>query len=572
MYPCPQYFSIRSAGMRPAGIRQSGMRPTAFPLAALGLVSCLLALPAFAQNVDLNRPLNNGRPISARIDPGVRPADAEQARMRQEDLIHEVVEPELVLELDPTRSKLVRTRQPIWRVAIVDPQVLEVTQYAPNEFELVGRRSGETTLSLWYGPPGADAQVIRYLVRVRNDEGEQIRAEVEYGKLQQRVNEMFPNSQIQLIPLADKLIVRGQARDSEEASHIMGIIRGESINQSGDTIGPGSGTVARLPGARDLPTATVISMLNVPGEQQVMLKVRIAELTRTALRELGMDFSVIKDNISVSNFLTGGIGNVTAILDSGDVSLFIKAFSTNGNGKILAEPTLVTLSGRPATFLAGGEFAVPTTVGIQGVAAATTTFRGFGTQLTFTPTVIDKDRIRLIVAPSFSSLNTAATVNSIPGLNTRAVTTTVDLREGQWLAIAGLIQDQQGGSKHRIPGLGDVPVLGAIFGKTRIEREETELVVLVSPELVHPLEAEQVPPLLPGMAVTEPNDRTFFLHQQIEGTPDSHHRSTVWPTYYYRRYRANMDAIRATNRYAKGSPEFQMTQDYYVNGPHGFTR
>ena len=129
---------------------------------------------------------------------------------------------------------------------------------------------------------------------------------------------------------------------------------------------------------------------------------------------------------------------------------------------------------------------------------------------------MDKDKIRLQVAPSFSSINEGNTVNGIPGLDTRGVTTTVDLREGQWLAIAGLIQDQQAGSRARIPYLGDIPVLGAAFGRQEVRREETELVVLVSPELVHPLEPEQAPHLLPGMSVTEPTDHVYLL-QMIEG-------------------------------------------------------
>jgi len=236
----------------------------------------------------------------------------------------------------------------------------------------------------------------------------------------------------------------------------------------------------------------------------------------------------------------------------------------------LAEPTLVTLSGQTANFIAGGEFPVPTTVGVAGVGAVSTTFRGFGTQLAFTPTVLDKDRIRLQVSPSFSTLNATNSVNGIPGLNTRAVDTTVDLREGQWLAIAGLIQDEQGGTRGRIPGIGDVPLLGALFGNQSFTRDETELVVLVSPELVHPLEAEQVPMLLPGMEVTDPTNYDFFWRQQIEGTPNVHHRSTVWPV-YQRRIRDAKAAAKLEARQAKQNAGYQDCQKYFVQGPHGFS-
>jgi len=506
------------------------------------------------------------------LQPGEFPNAVEavppQAWNKEDSLIQSVVEPELIFQLEPTRSKLVRTRMPVSRIAITDPMVVEVIQYGPNEFEFIGRKSGETTLTLWFGQPLGQQSVLRYLVKVGPDETEQLQAEIEYGDLQTRINEMFPNSQVQLIPVIDKLIVRGQARDAEEAAQIMAIIRGSVVNQAGAFQGSGLGTiaagqVARIPGADDLPAATVISLLNVPGEQQVMLKVRIAELTRTAARELGTSFNVLGDNFAIASTL-GGAPNISAILDSGDVELFVRAFSSNGHGKILAEPTLVTLSGHTATFIAGGEFAVPTAVGVDGIAAASTTFRGFGTQLAFTPTVLDKDRVRLHVVPSFSSLNEGNTVDGIPGLNTRAVATTVDLREGQWLAIAGLIQDEQGGSRVRIPGIGDIPIVGAAFGLSKTNRAETELVVMVSPELVHPLEAEQVPLLLPGMEVTDPTDKRFFLGLETEGNPNCFHRSTIWPQPYRRDLKHGRLPPRAM-------PVYTRSQAHYMCGPKGFS-
>jgi len=368
--------------------------------------------------------------------------------------------------------------------------------------------------------------------------------------------------------------VRGQARDAEEATRIMSVLRANGGGGGGGWGGGwgggavGDGPVATLPDAPDLPIATVINLLEVPGEHQVMLKVRIAELTRTALRELGMSFNVGTEDWSVTSVL-GGAGNLSAILnDAFDLELYLRAHSSNGYGKILAEPTLVTISGRPATFLAGGEFAVPTAVGIGGIGAATTSFRGFGTMLTFTPTVLDKDRIRLNVMPSFSTINEDLYVDNIPGLNSRAVMTTVDLREGQWLAIAGLIQDQQGGSKSRIPFIGDIPFLGLPFMSESVRREETELVVLVSPELVHPMECRQVPLILPGMDVTEPDDKAFFCLQQIEGHPDVQHRSTVWPAYRDRLREAGFQAVHAAHG-TRGL--YYQQQRYYMCGPQGFS-
>lgn len=491
-----------------------------------------------------------------------------ESRAKESRLIDEVFEPELILHVEPTRSKVVRTKVPVSRVAVTHPEVLEVTQFGVNDFELIGKRSGETTLSIWFTDDDGAENVIRYLVRVSSDLAQQERAELEYGQLQDRINEMFPNSQVQLIPLIDKLIVRGQARDSEEATQIMSIIRGQFVNQLGGSMfgSIGGATVSKIPGAEDLPSARVVNLLTVPGEQQVMLKVRIAELTRSAVRELGVNFDALDGRFAIESAISNG-ANISAILDAGDYHLFIKAFASNGNGKILAEPTLVTLNGRTATFIAGGEFAVPTAVGIGGIGAVSTQFRGFGTQVSFTPTIIDKDRIRLQVAPSFSSLNQANAVDGIPGLTTRAVATTVDLREGQWLAIAGLIQDEQGGSRIRVPYVGAVPVLGTIFGNQKIKRDETELVVLVSPELVHPLECEQVPFILPGMDVTEPTDHAFYWRNQIEGDPWVDHRSTVWPAYQKQIHQA----VHEAKRQAKRNGNFINHQDFYISGPHGLS-
>ncbi|MCO6459039.1 MAG: pilus assembly protein N-terminal domain-containing protein [Pirellulaceae bacterium] len=496
-----------------------------------------------------------------------------EVRAKESRLIHEFVDPELILYVDPTRSRVVHTKQPVTRIVITDPNVLDINQFGPAEYEFIGRRRGETTLSLRIVDEDGRESLLRYVVRVAPDQADQERADAEYGQLQDRINELFPNSIVQLIPVADKLIVRGQARDAEEVSQIMAVLRDEAVDQFGG-YWPGGvtgGTAARIPGAEDLPTVNIVNMLTVPGEQQVMLKVRIAELSRSALRELGVDFTVVQDTFAIQHVI-GGAGNLTAILDSGDVNLFIKAFSSNGYSKILAEPTLVTLSGHTARFIAGGEFAVPTAVGIDGIAAASTSFRGFGTQLAFTPTVLDKDRIRLHVAPSFSALNRQNDVDGIPGLDTRAVATTVDLREGQWLAIAGLIQDEQQGSRARFPLLGDIPVIGAAFGNQSVQRGETELVVLVSPELVHPLEAEQVPLILPGMEVTDPTGHDFYLLQHIEGRPNLHHRSTVWPAYQQQLRGANKTAIHEAKRQIKLHSMFNRHQQYYLSGACGYSR
>lgn len=494
------------------------------------------------------------------------PSPATQQKVTS--LIGEILEPEATLSVSVNRSKLIRLKQPVTRVSITTPNLLDVVQFSPTEFELIGKDEGETTMSLWFG----QNQVLRYLIKVTYDQGVDDRRKLEYAELQNMINEMFPNSAIQLVPVADKLIVRGQARDSQEATQIMTVLRGQagSAGFGGGGFGGfggggflNQGGVATVhPGTTPLPGSGLISLLDIPGEQQVMLKVRVAELTRTALRQMAADFAVRKTSFSLNSIL-GASGNVSGVFDGGDIDIFLSALNSNSYSKILAEPNLTTLSGQSASFIAGGQFAVPTAVGIGGVQAATTFFQGFGTQLIFTPSVIDKDRIRLSVAPTVSSLNQANSVNGIPGLNTRSTFTTVEMREGQWLAIAGLIQDAQNGSSARLPILGNVPVLNLLFGNRHIKREETELIILVGPELVHPMEAEQVPLMLPGMDVTEPGNPNFYLVGSIEGRPNCHHRSTVWPK--------QQKAMWAARREAKRQSRYQKCEEYYVAGPHGFS-
>ena len=563
---------------------------------ALALVGVAIAVPALAV-AQQSSPVSRQKERARRLESPTALVKAKEA-----ELINEVLEPELIFPIDLSQSKVVRTRVPIERIAVTDPSIVELTEFNETEFELLGLKAGETTLTIWFTPGTSEVpappvarrngervarnvnaerreptappaqRTLRYLVKVERDQDLQRRAADDIARLERQINELFPNSQVQLFVVADKLLVRGQARDAKEATDILALLGGQGgrtggAGQSAVAVGQTAVAVNQAGRAQsnDLQRFSLVNLLYVPGEQQVVLKVRIAELTRSAARSLSMDLKLG----DAFNFASGG-GNLTAILNGGDVELFLTAFSTNGYGKLLAEPTLVTLSGQTATFLAGGEFAVPTVVGVSGAQAVSTTFRSFGTQLSFTPTVIDKDRIRLQVSPTFSTLG-GTEVGGIPGLNTRSVNTTVDLREGQWLAIAGLIQDEQTGSRKRFPFLGDVPVLGAIFGTTMTKsRGETELVVLVSPELIHPLEADEVPPLLPGMSVTEPTDEAFYFLQHIEGHPSIHHRSTVWPQY---KQQVQADKWVQKHLQQKASAGYSEPQpQYYFSGPHGLSQ
>ena len=483
------------------------------------------------------------------------------------DLVDQVFESEVELQVMKRRSKILRMKQDVFRAAIADPSLIEFVAYGTNEIEIIGKEVGSTSLTLWVGDE-QQPRLLSVLVTVVKDDAVDETRRLEYGELQDMLNELFPNSKVQLIPVADKLIVRGQARDEQEANNMMALIRQNAGNANGQQGGvqgyvTNDGAAAEpFPDASRLPQASVINLLKIPGEKQVLLKVRIAELKRSAIRSLGADFEFAAGDFAMASSLAGG-GNILAsgVFDDGFFNVTLNALTSNGVAKILAEPNLVTLSGNTANFIAGGEFAVPTVVGVGGAQAATTSFKGFGTQLAFTPTVLDKDRIRLNVVPTFSTLNRNNSVQGIFGTDTRSVMTTVDLREGQVLAIAGLLQEESRGDISRIPFFGSIPIINAIGANRSYSRDETELIVLVSPELVHAVEPEDAPAILPGMEVTEPDDLDFFIFGQIEGRSNAHHRSTVWPTY--------RDRMHLAKKF-KCDP-CQQDGSYYVNGPYGFS-
>lgn len=497
--------------------------------------------------------------------PPVRPVASSELAEKVGSLVDEIVQQEAELDVPLRRSKILRMKQPIFRAAIADPSIVEIVAFGTREIEIIGKTSGTTTVTFWLGDEDNPSH-LSLVINVEKDDSIEDRRRLEYGELQGMINEMFPNSRIQLIPIADKLIVRGQVRDEQEAAKILSLLRDNStpVSSSFGSFGSANaGTAAEpFPDASELPKAQVISLLNIPGEKQVMLKVRIAELKRSAVRQLGADFNFDVGDLMLSSALAG-TGNImaTGTFNDDSFSLALNALTGNGSAKILAEPNLVVLSGQTADFISGGQFAVPTVVGVGGAQAATTEFKGFGTQLRFSPTVLDHDRIRLNVSPSFSTLNEANSVQGVFGVDTRSVNTTVELREGQVLAIAGLLQEQQSGESSRVPLLGETPLLRPIFENKTVSRDETELLILVSPELVHPMEAHEAPTILPGMEVTDPDDVDFFIYGDLEGRPGFHHRSTVWPLFRSRNCRCK-DDFETINR----------SQQYYVHGDNGFSK
>jgi len=290
-------------------------------------------------------------------------------------------------------------------------------------------------------------------------------------------------------------------------------------------------------------SGTIINLLRVPGVHQVMLQVQIAELNRTALRGIGADMyykdssgRILGTNVSgagrqnifaeesgpekLIGLLPGIAATGFALLPATQLDLTLRALRTNGVMSILAEPNLVAMSGQKAQFLAGGEIPIPVSTVTGAAAQVSIEWRQFGVQLEFQPFVLEDETIRLIVRPEESSLDYANAIevsgSLVPAIATRQVTTTVEMRQGQTLAMAGLLRVSIEGNTRRIPGLGDLPYIGPFFSNTTHQRIEKELMILVTPYLVAPMNPDEVP-CLPTDGITDPNDLEFYLLNRIEG-------------------------------------------------------
>jgi pilus assembly protein CpaC len=439
------------------------------------------------------------------------------------------------LDVVQHHSQLLIAKSNIVRTAVADPSIVDVVQYSPSELSIIGLEQGSTTLTLWFDN---SRQPLIYQVNTLRDPSVEERRRLDFSKLERKLAILFPNSKVILIPFSGKLVVKGQAHDSEEAAKILQIIRGEvavpqpaptEIAQKQRRNPPQQANARSFANKGDdfavteAPTPTdIVNLLEVPGEFQVMLRVRIAELNRSMLRSMGVNLdNVLFDRRhTVQQIRNTRRKSLAGIFENGEIDAAIHALMSNRTATILSEPVLTVVSGHSASFLSGGEFAVPTIVGVEGVGAQQTTFHGFGTSLVVTPMVLDHDLIRMKIMPEFSQLDSANTVNGIPGVDTRRAETTVQLREGQTIVLAGLISRQNTTGTAKVAFWGDVPVVGPLFTGKRSTQDETELLILVTPEIVRPMDAEEVPPL-PGHEVTVPNNCEFYKLGKTEGCPDS---------------------------------------------------
>ena len=281
------------------------------------------------------------------------------------------------------------------------------------------------------------------------------------------------------------------------------------------------------------PEGKIQNLIQVGGVHQVMLEVRVSEMSRQITKRLGINFAGTDgDNFGVS--LLGGLSQFDADVSglafssavnalfrfsTGNVTWtgFVDALQEDGLAKILAEPTLITLSGQSANFLAGGEFPVPVP---QGLGTAAIEYKPFGVGLVFTPTVLSENKISIQVSPEVSEIDFSTAIQLsgyvIPGIRTRRASTTIELGDGQSFAIAGLLRESVRTINSQFPLLGSIPILGALFQSKSYQKDESELIIIVTPHLVKPLDLENQP--LPTDFYVEPNDVEFYVFGMLEGS------------------------------------------------------
>jgi pilus assembly protein CpaC len=428
-------------------------------------------------------PATTPAPASAAAVPAQAPSSQGQ----------ESAEPQ-TLHLLVGRSLVITSPSRIKRVSLADPEIAEAIVVSPTQVLVNGKKPGGVSLLLW-------------------DEADQSQAfevsvDIDVLGLSQKIHEVFPNENVHIDTSKDVVIITGKISSSVVADKILEVVKGAA------------------------PKVTSMMEIPPPLTGEILLQVRFAEVDRSALTQLGFDListgaghtfgstttqqfggfgapSITDTTTSGSTGTSGSASATQTIASALNIFLFnpdihlattIQALQSKNLFQILAEPNLMTESGKEATFLAGGEFPYPTIQGSSGGTggnAVTIQFKEFGIRLSFTPILTADGNIHLKVKPEVSTLDFSNGVIlngfSLPALSTRRVESEMSLADGQTFAIAGLVDNRVTELLSKIPGLGDIPVLGKLFQSKSLNKSKNELLVIVTPHIVRPLSPDQVP-------------------------------------------------------------------------------
>jgi pilus assembly protein CpaC len=397
------------------------------------------------------------------------------------------------LEMIVASSRILTLDQKIPRLLVNNPEIVRATPISPNQVQLSALTPGITQLNVW------DEQKKLYTVDVV--------VIPDARELEELIKSEFPDAAVRIRPLANSVYLTGYVPSPNMVRSIIRMAEDYYPN--------------------------VINNLTIGGVQQILLKTKVMEVSRTKLRRAGFDWAYLDGGDFVVQSVSGLIAPqqgpaafATATSDTVRFGIvdgnrafygFIDALRRNQLLKVLAEPTLVTVSGRPASFNSGGEFPI---IVPQSLGTVSIEYRQFGTRVDFVPIVLGNGNLRLEVRPQISEIDQTRGIViddiTVPGLRTRWVDTAVEMKAGQTLALAGLIQRKTEMQDRGIPWLADVPWFGAPFRHVQEEVNEVELLIMVTPEFVEATDPQALPPCGPGEATTSPNDVELYFRKYNE--------------------------------------------------------
>ena len=434
----------------------------------------------------------------------------ESRELGQNSLYYHVRNVSQRLEIIVNSSRILTMEGDVPRAQVNNPEIVKLTPLAANKVQVAGLKPGVTQVNLF----DDNENIYTVDLIVIGDARE----------LDMVLKATFPEATLRVRPMNSSVLIEGEIPRPELTSRIIAI-------------------------AEDY-YPKVISNMTVGGVQTVLLHVKVMEVSRTKLRKLGIDWNYIWGqgffvqgasgliNLpgSASGFAAGGRDTLRFGLTEGTNTFtgLIEALRQNNLVKVLSEPTLVTMSGRPASFMVGGEFPILVP---SGIATATIEFKEFGTRVDFVPIVLGDRRIRLEVRPVISEIDESRSVTvdsiTVPGVRTRKVDTGVEMEVGQTLALAGLLQERTVMENKGVPWISDIPFLGVPFRRVEEQVNEIELLITVTPEIVDAMDSHQLPPCGPGEGSTSPDDGEFYgkgyhevPHDGVDGRCTACHSTT----------------------------------------------
>ncbi|WP_376876983.1 type II and III secretion system protein family protein [Albirhodobacter sp. R86504] len=406
------------------------------------------------------------------------------------------------LQVPMNRAVVVESDQPFAELSIANPGIADITTLSDRSIYVLGKLPGRTTMTI-LGPNG---QLITNV---------EVQVTPDIAEFKERLRQILPGEKIEVRTANDGIVLSGIVSSTGKLDRALDLA------------------------ARYAPDR-VSNLMSVGGTQQVMLKVRFAEMQRSVSKNLSS--SIAMQGTSGSSGLLGGTGNFSTTgasqaafgssatiplsgtsgsLAAGftagslEFAVLLEALETKGVVRTLAEPNLTALSGQEAKFLAGGEYPIP----VSSDGNVTIEYKPFGVEMAFIPRVVDNDQINLEIKATVSGIDTSVSVTAdgfaVNGFKTRMTETTVEMRDGESFAIAGLLQDDFSDYSSQIPWLGDIPVLGALFRSADYARDQSELVIIVTPHLVTPTRGEAL--ALPTDRVKLPSEKELFLYGRTEG-------------------------------------------------------